>query len=440
LSLMLKRGIEALVGTALVVAILLAVFPAVAEAQSTAKGGAAAERSVVVVSPGDSLWSISAERLGGDATPQQIAKGVEQIYALNRDRIGADPNLIFAGQRFSLPLAMDGGAASNPDDAKATSKPPSATREGAGRVAAAATHAKGSQEADAGATALGDKASQASRTTIEVGQGAANKAKAEEKAPVPAADNEPPRLPKIPEGDAAPAVPAVRQAASEEDSPTTSSRLAPLLGSVRSVVNSASSAVGETFAEVRAAAPSEPRRTLGWAIVALTVVVGALIAWMLPMRRTTRREAERWATYYGYYGSDRYTYNSVNLVMPTVEQDEREQRAPHKGLPRSAPEALEASSINDSKAKGSKANLFTVVRFPRAGDAPRTGLAKQRRLVRVAAQRSGQSVLHKGLVTGVNRAEVHHVLHVPPNRQRRLRKPPKGSMRAPRQRLGERGR
>jgi LysM repeat protein len=398
---MLKRGIEALVGAAIVVATLLAVLPAVAEAQSTAttsqaRGGhGGAERSVVVA-PGDSLWAISSEVLGPGATEQQIAKGVEQIYALNRDQIGPDPDLIFAGQKLSVP-AMGSSAAAVNRKAKATTTAPT-EREGAPTAAV---------------------------TTPKRGQ--ADHLSRVEKAP--ASGGETPSLPNVAE-EAAPAVPEVRQAGSDNDSP-----VAPLLRSARSLVTSASSAVGETFAEVRAAAPSEPRRTLGWAIVALTVVVGALIAWMLPMRRTTRREAERWATYYGYYGSDRYTYNSVNLVMPTVEQDEREQRAPHKGLPRSAPEALEASSINDSKAKGSKANLFTVVRFPRAGDAPRTGLAKQRRLVRVAAQRSGQTVVRKGLVTGLNSAEFHRAPRVQRSRRFRRQKPPTGGIQAARRRV-----
>jgi hypothetical protein len=65
LNLMLKRGIEVLVGTALMVAIL-AVLPAVAKAQSTtttqdgrgtdrAAANAAPAARVVVVRPGDSL-------------------------------------------------------------------------------------------------------------------------------------------------------------------------------------------------------------------------------------------------------------------------------------------------------------------------------------------------------------------------------------------------
>lgn len=130
MSLMLKRGIEVLVGAALVVAILV-VFPAVAEAQSVAatqdgaratnRGAAdAAPATRVVVRPGDSLWLISEERLGSKATPQQIATVVEQIYARNRDQIGADPNLIFPGQRLLVPPVA--GATPARNDTEPTQK------------------------------------------------------------------------------------------------------------------------------------------------------------------------------------------------------------------------------------------------------------------------------------------------------------------------------
>ena len=99
---MLKRGIGVLVGAALVVA-LLAVLPAVAQAQEgrtpiqeapVANRGADVASARVVVRPGDTLWSISSEQPGPNATPRQIANGVERIYALNQDQLGADPNMI----------------------------------------------------------------------------------------------------------------------------------------------------------------------------------------------------------------------------------------------------------------------------------------------------------------------------------------------------------
>lgn len=80
---------------------ILAAIPKAADAQETATAVAPSGQEVVEL--GDSLWSISQQRLGSRATPQQIANDVALIYKLNRDRIGGDPNLIFPGQELSLP-------------------------------------------------------------------------------------------------------------------------------------------------------------------------------------------------------------------------------------------------------------------------------------------------------------------------------------------------
>ena len=83
------------------------------EAQITKKPGVEdvdrdrPERTVIV-KPGDSLWSISEERLGPEASPQRVYDHTYQMYALNRERIGSDPDLIFVGQRLSLPLLGEG--------------------------------------------------------------------------------------------------------------------------------------------------------------------------------------------------------------------------------------------------------------------------------------------------------------------------------------------
>jgi Tol biopolymer transport system component len=59
----------------------------------------------VIVKPGDSLWSLSEERLGPEASPQQVYDYTTQLYTLNRKRIGSDPNLIFPQQKLVLPLS-----------------------------------------------------------------------------------------------------------------------------------------------------------------------------------------------------------------------------------------------------------------------------------------------------------------------------------------------
>jgi nucleoid-associated protein YgaU len=56
-----------------------------------------------VVRAGDTLWSISEQRLQPNPTPEQIINEVGRIYELNRTQIGDNPNLIFAGQQFLLP-------------------------------------------------------------------------------------------------------------------------------------------------------------------------------------------------------------------------------------------------------------------------------------------------------------------------------------------------
>jgi hypothetical protein len=66
-----------------------------------------------VVEPGDSLWSIAQERLGPNATPQQVANEVERIYGLNQNQIGNNPDLILPNQELLLP-SVGKPAASEP--------------------------------------------------------------------------------------------------------------------------------------------------------------------------------------------------------------------------------------------------------------------------------------------------------------------------------------
>jgi hypothetical protein len=56
------------------------------------------------VRAGDSLWLITARRLGPAATPAEIAAQWPQWYAANRDVIGRDPALIMPGQLLHTPL------------------------------------------------------------------------------------------------------------------------------------------------------------------------------------------------------------------------------------------------------------------------------------------------------------------------------------------------
>jgi LysM repeat protein len=223
---LIKRGIEVMVGAALMVALLF-VVPAVAQAQERQEGAPPAS---VVVRPGDTLWSISEERLGPNVTPQRIAREVERIYALNRHRIGPDPNQIFSGQELSLPPA---GGSSSTEEA--------ATKNMAQKTA---------QEAATG--------------TVEGAQQQANH----------------PNLPKAPASAATAAVPAV--------------------GSLSTDTQAAAGTLVGIFAEARATA--DGRRLLGWGIIALTLVVCALMAWKLPMRRSLSDDLEVWVIPSGHQG------------------------------------------------------------------------------------------------------------------------------------------
>jgi hypothetical protein len=130
LSTKLKRLVGMLVAGAALSVATLAVLPEMAEAQSMdgasieaeqntngnvgaasvadVAGAAAAtpqrapeeSAALLVVNPGDSLWAIAQERLGPEATPQQVAQETGRIYELNREQIGDDPNLILPGQEL----------------------------------------------------------------------------------------------------------------------------------------------------------------------------------------------------------------------------------------------------------------------------------------------------------------------------------------------------
>ena len=261
---MLKRGIGMLVGAALVVA-LLAVLPAVAQAQEgraarqeapVANRGADAASARVLVRPGDTLWSISSEQLGPNATPRQIAGEVERIYALNRDRIGPDPNAIFSGQELSLPASGSSSAAE-----PATTKSAPAPQQSAKPVQETA--------AQGGRIVKGEQANHQTN---------------------------------LPEAPASAGVPAITSLASE--TPPTILPLASFPRTVRSAVSSAVAASVGTLAEVRAT--GDGRQLLGSGVIALTLLASALMAWKLPIRRSVG-ESEVWGIYPGYHG--RYAYS-----------------------------------------------------------------------------------------------------------------------------------
>jgi hypothetical protein len=65
--------------------------------------GPAPSRAVVVVRPGDSLWSIAAGALGPRPTNARVALAWPRWWSTNRAVIGPDPDLILPGQRLLAP-------------------------------------------------------------------------------------------------------------------------------------------------------------------------------------------------------------------------------------------------------------------------------------------------------------------------------------------------
>ena len=274
-----------LVMMALCAALVLA-LPAPAQAQAApttedapdAHANPRGNLSHAIVRPGDSLWTISKEQLGPDATPQRIANGVEQIYALNRGRIGADPNLIVVGQELLVPPAMS---------ERPTGAPP----------------AHGSAEAGSrDRVAEGNTAKEAKpppkTETGGAAQGAAAEGAGASETPVHRSDR-PVRLPALPEEASVAPVTVVTVAASNEVRTTA---VAAFLRMIRTEFASAASTLVEVFSRGSADTQVEGRRLLGLGVLALTFVVAVLIALKLPMRRTTLKDAERWGIAASYYG------------------------------------------------------------------------------------------------------------------------------------------
>jgi LysM repeat protein len=388
LSLRLKRRSGgALVGatltatlTVVLAALMLALLPAVAEAQTEAKAEAKTKDknppSSVVVRPGDSLWSISEEHLAPNATPRRIVRGAEQIYALNRNLIGADPNLIFVGQELLVPPAMSGrptGASEAAQEASQRDRTAKGTM-GSKAMAKAPRTAPGGADARGGDVSAPVAEREAERETQRETQREAD----------------PVSLPVLPDETAAPPVPAVRTLAPNElasnDSP--SSPLVPVLRSVSSAVASAASvvaAVSESFADAFAEARANERRLLGLGVLLLTLVVAVLVAWKIPMRRTTREDAERWGIPMGYYYASPAAHRPAVPFAPRPgspgdldREETNQEQAPvplgpeQRGIPTGNGSTPTANGARDAAAVVAAARR---VRKARAKAKPRNGLA-----------------------------------------------------------------
>ncbi|WP_240038104.1 LysM peptidoglycan-binding domain-containing protein [Actinomyces procaprae] len=59
------------------------------------------------VTAGESLWSITEDLIGPEASPAQVAEAWPQLYRANTDVIGSDPELILPGTPLSVPGFTD---------------------------------------------------------------------------------------------------------------------------------------------------------------------------------------------------------------------------------------------------------------------------------------------------------------------------------------------
>lgn len=60
-------------------------------------------QAAVLVRPGDTLWALAAQELGGAATDRAIAQRWPAWWQANRDVLGSDPDLLVPGQQLTPP-------------------------------------------------------------------------------------------------------------------------------------------------------------------------------------------------------------------------------------------------------------------------------------------------------------------------------------------------
>jgi hypothetical protein len=263
-------------------AVLVAVLPAAAAAEQTPRANAqdTAHRPAqyVVVAPGDSLWSISERQLGPSATGAQIAKGVERIYALNRNLIGADPDLILVGQRFALPRSLERLGAKR----HASGQVPRQAREAARAEHAGASSAR----PEAARTVQGAGSDPVRAADRAAGRSAEDFTERTTNVPVAAHTQGASEVGTLPEEAAAPRVPAVRH----PNARVTLSSPVSYLGDVHAGVSSAvSTLMDAVVTDDRYAG----RQLLGLVLILLSLGIGVFPIIRAAWRAMARHEREK---------------------------------------------------------------------------------------------------------------------------------------------------
>jgi LysM domain len=331
----LKRYAYAPIAALALWAVLLLILPAMADAKETSQAnelqGSKSGTGVadyVVVLPGDSLWLISERQLGPGATLPQIANGVEQLYALNQDQIGADPNTIYVGQRFVLPSALERHAPRQaPEPTKAA--PGAAPAQGTTAPDKAAPRDRVAQS----------HPDEASRPTA--GESRAVGAKVPEAAV---------QRRSLPDEAAMAPVPVVKSLAADGTPPSPVA----FFGGIRSMVLTATSAVVESVVTNDRYAG---RQLFGLALILMSLSIGVftiVVAVVRPPRLTMGRHEHKKRL----YRPAAFAYDAAPLVglrNPRAEVGEEttrlaplEEREPHKGSvnSRNGSSALDAARRN----------------------------------------------------------------------------------------------
>jgi nucleoid-associated protein YgaU len=79
------------------------VYARAASRHDQAGGPSRPQPAIVVVRPGDTLWTIARADLLANADDGAVAVRVREVHQVNRAVIGADPDLILPGQRLRMP-------------------------------------------------------------------------------------------------------------------------------------------------------------------------------------------------------------------------------------------------------------------------------------------------------------------------------------------------
>ena len=274
--------------------------------------------TAVIVNPGDSLWSIVQQRLHPEAPPQQIALEVNQLYELNQDRIGGNPNLIFPGQEFLVPptAAIAQAAAPAPQPQTGWGSPLSSEEPATAATPAAAAAASPALFSAEEPVVTAEPA--ASEEDLARFEGPAA-TPVEPSTPHPVASEEPATPEQVTE--------PVNNNEPVNNEPAAPSNNAP----TEDEGGTAPSPLGGNFVDPLIDfydnhKEGGERQLLGVGILVLTALVAILMAWKLPMKRSVD-DPTAWGIPGGYYHQEERTPDAAAAAADGGEVEEEHKPA-----------------------------------------------------------------------------------------------------------------